>query len=144
MLRPAFAAPRPEMRSSDWSSGAHVLQREREDQCVELVLERRRAAGLVTIVAGKSEFLDHQRLAEALRNRDLPREIVAGVLLDRRPGAGQVLGVGPVPVLRADVRGYVIDRRRRMGVEGALVAFAAALRPLASGRHHMVAVYRLD
>ena len=110
MLRPPFTAPCPEMRSGDGSAGAHVLQRQREDQCVELVLERRRAAGFVTIVAREPEFLDHQRLAEALRDRDLPREIVARVLLDRRPGSGQVFRIRPAPVLRPDMRRHIIDR----------------------------------
>src|SRR5205085_1231277 len=111
VLRPAFAAPAPEIAPLERPARADALEHGRINQLIESVLEgRRRARVEAAAVAGKTELLNHQRLVQALRHAKLLGNIVARVLFDGRPGAGEVLRIRPAPVLRPDVRVDVIDR----------------------------------
>src|SRR5206468_10520961 len=117
MLGAAFTAPAPELRSRYGPTGFYVVERQLVDERVELVLVGRRRSRIeAAAVAGKPEFLHHQRLAQALGDGHLAPEIVARVLLDRRPGAGKILRVRPPPVLGPYMRRHVVDVRRRMRV----------------------------
>ena len=145
MLGAAFTAPAPELRSRYGPTGFYVVERQLVDERVELVLVGRRRSRIeAAAVAGKPEFLHHQRLAQALGDGHLAPEIVARVLLDRRPGADEILRVRPAPVLGPYMGRHVVDVRRRMRIAHAGVAVVTPHRSLAAGGHHVMGIECLD
>src|SRR5205085_10897546 len=84
--RAPFTAPAPEVAALDRSAGADAVQHCAVDELIEAVLERGRCARIeAAAVAGKSGLLDHQRLVEALGDRNLLGNIIARVSLGRWP-----------------------------------------------------------
>src|SRR5581483_4854240 len=109
-LRPAFAAPSPEITSLQRRPRPDAVEHGSMDELVEAIFEDRRRARLEAgAVAWKAELLDHQRFTQPLRDSDLLGDIIVAVALHGRPRAGKILRVGPAPVLRPDVGVDVID-----------------------------------
>src|SRR5690348_11638134 len=86
VLRPPFAAPRPEIRAHDRPARAQAVEDCAVDKAVEAILVGRRRFGIeAAAVARKAELLDNQRLAQLVCNRDVPGDVFAAVLLGGGP-----------------------------------------------------------